>query len=159
MLSTIGGAYSCVGDKGSRKHAKIAGKIAIGQLKLAYILGDDLLKLYALVYIAYSFLQRKLFVQCCTIAARIIRLYCDKNIFRGHDQRLENMLTYLWTRLRVRTEMSSRQGGSCTNSGHTYQQVAELTETQTDGIKSNTSESFDLLNEFVLSNSPREISN
>ena len=104
MLSTLGGAYSCVGDKGSTKHARIAGRIAVDQLKLACILGDDLLKLYALIYMAYSFLQQKMFGRSCITAAKIIKLYSDENFFRGRDQRLENMLTYLWTRLKLRVE-------------------------------------------------------
>ena len=139
FLSTLGGAYSCVGDKGSTKHAKIAGRIALDQLKLAYMLNDDLLKLYALIYIAYSFLQRRLLQTCCRVAGRVLDVYLDPDIFRARDTRLENMLTYLWTRLR----RPSNSGHKVAKNGHSLHKRQSEQIHFEDG-------SFEKLNSFVL---------
>ena len=137
FLSTLGGAYSCVGDKGSKKHAIIAGKIAIDQLKLAYMLNDDLLKLYALIYIAYSLLQQRKVQKCCWVTAKVLEVYLDRDKFRCKETRLENMLTYLWTRVRPRknSEKSSQN---------------ELLMKKRSAEKNFDDASFQKLNKFVL---------
>lgn len=92
-LSTLGGAYSAMGDYYTRC-AEIAGKISIQQLQVALQTGDPISIAKCRVYIAISLMQRGRLKD----AEKIIRSQWLVGKRSGNNQ-LKNMCLGVWSRL------------------------------------------------------------
>lgn len=92
-LSTLGGAFSALGDYFETK-ADIAGKISMQQMKLAVRLGDPGIISRCLLFLSISLIQKHRF----RVAKRIIRSQYQfaKQI---DDLRLTKMCLGIWSKL------------------------------------------------------------
>ncbi|XP_077996454.1 uncharacterized protein LOC144449751 [Glandiceps talaboti] len=96
-LSTLGGAYSSLGDYFLQCSSK-AGRISVQQLYLAWSMGDAVLQSKSKLFLAQSLMQRGYLRH----AKIIIRKQYIFAISRdsGYDQRLYNMCMGTWHRLK-----------------------------------------------------------
>jgi hypothetical protein len=92
-LSTLGGAFSALGDYFDRQ-ADIAGKISISQMKLAFRLGDPGLISRCLLYFSISLIQKHKF----RLAQNIIRGQYEF-AKQQKDTRLQKMCLGIWSKL------------------------------------------------------------
>ncbi|XP_050443206.1 uncharacterized protein LOC126847154 [Adelges cooleyi] len=95
-LSTLGGAFSSLGDK-TEQCAIVAGKISLQQLQIAIKIGDPLIAARCQLYVAISLMQRGQF----KTARRIIKkqyLFVKSHLVV--DERLVKMCCGIWTKLR-----------------------------------------------------------
>lgn len=94
-LSTLGGAYSSLGDYETR-FAVQAGRLSVKQLKLAWTLGDPFLQARCMVYLAQSLMQRGFF----KLSRKLIRKQYKFAIStKERDHRLIAMCEGVWTRI------------------------------------------------------------
>ncbi|KAJ8682925.1 hypothetical protein QAD02_018717 [Eretmocerus hayati] len=93
-LSTLGGAFSALGDQFDRC-AKVAGKISVEQFKLSIRLGDPQLVARCKLYAALSLLQQGHYKASKTMIKDIYR-------FGVHDKdvRLQRMCQGVWAKLK-----------------------------------------------------------
>ncbi|KFB40814.1 AGAP001342-PA-like protein [Anopheles sinensis] len=104
-LSTLGGAFSALGDY-QHACADTAGKISIHQMKLAFRLGDPSLVARCQLYLAISLTQKTEFAA----AKRIIqKVYRSETKQTDPDTRLLKMCQGIWAKLRYEYELHQRQ--------------------------------------------------
>jgi hypothetical protein len=98
-LSTLGGGFSALGDYFDER-AKIAGKIAIYQMKIAFRIGDPILLTRCKLYLSIALIQRKHF----KFAQALIR---EQYEFAktAVDSRLRNMCLGIWSKLQYSHKM------------------------------------------------------
>lgn len=94
-LSTLGGAYSALGDY-FQECAEIAAKISMNQFKLALRIGDPQIAARCRLYLALSLIQRKLFRQAKKIIYREYRQAVSDIVI---DIRLLRMCKGIWAKL------------------------------------------------------------
>ncbi|XP_070572075.1 uncharacterized protein [Ptychodera flava] len=111
-LSTLGGAYSSLGDTYIHCSSR-AGKISLQQLYLAWSLGEPFLESRCKLFLAQSLMQRGYLRQ----AKKIIRQQYKfaKAALYGRDERLVTMCLGTWHRLKyfyeLRRERRARRKG------------------------------------------------
>ncbi|CAN7985456.1 unnamed protein product [Ixodes hexagonus] len=95
-LSTLGGAYSALGDN-SVKFAEAASQVSVQQLKLALRIGDPATLCRCHIYIAMSLLQRGYFRSC----RRLLREQHQFAVSAAgqRDPRLAKMCQSVWDRM------------------------------------------------------------
>ncbi|RZC38270.1 F58A4.6 -like [Asbolus verrucosus] len=94
-LSTLGGAFSALGDYFERC-ARIAGKISVNQLKLALRLGDPTIASRCWLYFSLSLIQQQRF----RIARHIIyEEYKAAKQSPARDERIVRMCKGIWAKL------------------------------------------------------------
>lgn len=101
-LSTLGGAFSALGDYFEEK-SEIAGKISMQQLKLAIRLADPTLTSRCLLYFSISLIQKHKF----KLAQRIIRSQFAFATMH-EDVRLRKMCLGIWSKLQY-THKTTKQ--------------------------------------------------
>lgn len=101
-LSTLGGAFSALGDY-YEDRAAIAGKISIQQMRLANRLGDPCLISRCYLFFSISLMQRKKL----KLAQFIIRKQYEFAL-QNHDYRLWKMCLGIWSKLQY-THMINRK--------------------------------------------------
>lgn len=101
-LSTLGGAFSALGDYFDRS-AEIAQKISVQQMKLALRSDDPGLVSRCLLYLSISFIQKHKF----KLAQKIIRSQYEFAKSHG-DVRLTKMCLGIWSKLQY-THMITRR--------------------------------------------------
>lgn len=96
-LSTLGGAYSALGDN-SVKFAEAASQVSVQQLKLALRIGDPATLCRCRIYVAMSLLQRGYFRSC----RRLLREQYQFAVSAAgqRDPRLAKMCQSVWDRMR-----------------------------------------------------------
>ncbi|KAL3271259.1 hypothetical protein HHI36_021750 [Cryptolaemus montrouzieri] len=108
-LSTLGGAFSALGDY-FEKCAETAAKISINQLKLAIRLGDPQIAARCRLYFALSLIQRKRF----KLAREIIyREYNEGLNAVVVDIRLLRMCKGIWAKLQYEHSLYVEQSKKC----------------------------------------------
>ncbi|XP_072043322.1 uncharacterized protein F58A4.6-like [Amphiura filiformis] len=124
-LSTLGGAYSSLGENFS--HCAIeAGRLSIRQLKLAIRLGDPLLQARCYVYLSLSLMQRGFLKQARNIISHQYKFAVS--LGEHSDTRLIAMCHGVWCHLRFhyqrrRQMRETRQcGGKMGRDGHSMHQ-------------------------------------
>lgn len=94
-LSTLGGAFSALGDYFSNC-ALIAGKISVHQLQLALRLNDPNIVTRCRLYFSLSLIQRKYFKLAKRIVEEeFVKAKCDVVV----DERLIRMCKGIWAKL------------------------------------------------------------
>lgn len=96
-LSTLGGAFSALGDT-YVECAKRAGVISVQQLSIALRLGDPLTVCRCKIYLAMSLLQRGYFRKTKCIIRDLYRFSTEGE--GSKDFRLKNMCIAVWNRLK-----------------------------------------------------------
>uniref|UniRef100_A0AAG5CZI8 Uncharacterized protein n=1 Tax=Anopheles atroparvus TaxID=41427 RepID=A0AAG5CZI8_ANOAO len=104
-LSTLGGAFSALGDY-QQACAETAGKISIHQMKLAFRLGDPALVARCQLYLAISLIQKAEFAAAKQIVQRVYRGEKKKP---DPETRLLNMCQGIWAKLRYEYDLHQRQ--------------------------------------------------
>ncbi|KAM7310375.1 hypothetical protein ISCGN_007283 [Ixodes scapularis] len=96
-LSTLGGAYSALGDN-NVKFAEAASQVSVQQLKLALRIGDPATLCRCRIYIAMSLLQRGYFRSC----QRLLREQHQFSVSAEgqREPRLAKMCQSVWDRMR-----------------------------------------------------------
>lgn len=92
-LSTLGGAFSALGDYFSAS-AEIAGKISMHQMKLACRMGDPFLLSRCYLYSSISLIQKGRFKLARRILETHYKFATEKN-----DTRLVKMCLGIWSKL------------------------------------------------------------
>lgn len=106
-LSTLGGAFSALGDYFERS-SEIAGKISMQQLRLAARSGDPGIVSRCLLYFSISLIQKHKF----KLAQRIVR--CQFEFATQHeDVRLRKMCYGIWSKLQYTHKMSRTSRRLC----------------------------------------------
>ncbi|XP_064460757.1 uncharacterized protein F58A4.6-like [Ornithodoros turicata] len=95
-LSTLGGAYSALGDYDA-KFAQAASHVSFQQLRLALRIGDPLTLCRCRIYIAMSLLQRGYFKACKKLVREQYE-FAKSRTGRG-DPRLAKMCQSVWVRM------------------------------------------------------------
>lgn len=104
-LSTLGGAFSALGDYFSNC-ALMAGKISVHQLQLALRLNDPNIVTRCRLYFSLSLIQRKYF----QLARRIIEEeYLKAKTDVVVDERLVNMCKGIWAKLQYEYSLHRRK--------------------------------------------------
>lgn len=104
-LSTLGGAFSALGDYFSNC-ALIAGKISVHQLQLALRLDDPTIVTRCRLYFSLSLIQQQHF----ELARRIIlEEYAKAKSATVVDGRLVNMCRGIWAKLQYEYALSTRR--------------------------------------------------
>ncbi|CAE1255450.1 unnamed protein product [Acanthosepion pharaonis] len=111
LLSTLGGGFSALGDY-YEKHSLEAGKIALRQLKIAFMICDPLIAARCYLYIALSLMQRGYLKKSKLIIRKQYSFAKDHFI---KDYRLIAMCRGLWSRLQFMYYLHrlKRQGIAC----------------------------------------------
>ncbi|XP_043250507.1 uncharacterized protein F58A4.6 [Colletes gigas] len=102
-LSTLGGAFSALGDK-FQHCAEVARKISTKQFILALRLEDPLMVARCKLYIALSLIQQGQLKISRNIVRSIYKFSIEKN-----DTRLQNMCLGIWAKLRYCYSMRKKQ--------------------------------------------------
>ncbi|XP_065299113.1 uncharacterized protein [Dermacentor albipictus] len=105
-LSTLGGAFSALGDYCSR-FAEAAGLVSVKQLKLALRFGDPVTVCRCHIYLAMSLLQRGYFRSCRRILRRQYHFATSKEGLR--DLKLMKMCQSVWIRMRYLKSLKDRK--------------------------------------------------
>lgn len=95
-LSTLGGAFSALGDSIERC-ATIAGKISLRQLEISLRLGDPFLIARCKLYMALSLIQRHKFTEAKEI---ILAQYAIATQGKIKDNKLKSMCLGIWAKLK-----------------------------------------------------------
>ncbi|CAH0402868.1 unnamed protein product [Chilo suppressalis] len=103
-LSTLGGAYSALGDY-FEHCAEEAGRISTRQYKLSKMLGDDALAARSKLYSALSFSQKGKLKLARHIVRNVAAFGRDT-----HDKRLIRMCQGVWAKLRYLRNLKKTQG-------------------------------------------------
>ncbi|XP_060534323.1 uncharacterized protein F58A4.6 [Cylas formicarius] len=101
-LSTLGGAFSALGDYFERC-AETAGKISVNQLRLALRLGDASIVARCRLYLSLSLIQMKRFKAARRI---ILAEYESAKSQVVKDERLLRMCQGIWAKLKYEMEMA-----------------------------------------------------
>ncbi|KAH9376887.1 hypothetical protein HPB48_002797 [Haemaphysalis longicornis] len=96
-LSTLGGAFSALGDY-SPQFAQAASQVSLKQLQLAMRLGDPVVVCRCRLYLAMSLLQRGSLRSCRTLLRRQYQFAISKEGQR--DPKLVKMCQSVWVRMR-----------------------------------------------------------
>ncbi|XP_041457146.1 uncharacterized protein LOC121409296 [Lytechinus variegatus] len=108
-LSTLGGAYSALGDH-FHHFAEKAGRVSIHQMKLACQLGDPILLAKCRVYMAQSLMQNG-FIQHAMFIVRAQYRFAV-SLGENTDQRLINMCRGVWSIIQyLHKEKEHRKNG------------------------------------------------
>lgn len=105
-LSTLGGAFSALGDYCSR-FAEAAGQVSVKQLKLALRIGDPVTVCRCHVYLAMSLLQRGYFRSCRRMLRQQYSFATSKEGLR--DPKLLKMCQAVWIRMRYLQSLQNKQ--------------------------------------------------
>ncbi|XP_050044371.1 uncharacterized protein F58A4.6-like isoform X1 [Dermacentor andersoni] len=105
-LSTLGGAFSALGDYCSR-FAEAAGLVSVKQLKLALRFGDPVTMCRCHIYLAMSLLQRGYFRSCRRILRQQYHFATSKEGLR--DPKLMKMCQSVWIRMRYLQSLKDKQ--------------------------------------------------
>lgn len=129
-LSTLGGAYSALGDSNT-KFAEAARHISLQQLRLALRIGDPLTVCRCHIYIAMSLLQRGHFSSCKKIIRRQYRF--AKSPTGWQEPRLAKMCQSVWVRMQYlwSLQKSSEDGCSSVRDGHSVAGYLDANECRT----------------------------
>ncbi|XP_071510717.1 uncharacterized protein F58A4.6-like [Diadema antillarum] len=109
-LSTLGGAFSALGDD-FQHFADKAGNVSLHQMKLAFQMGDPILQARCKVYIAQSLLQKGFIRQAMAIIRQQYRYALS--LGEHTDVRLINMCRGVWSIIQY-THMRRKE---CRNKG------------------------------------------
>jgi len=88
-LSTLGGAYSALGDYHLR-FANVAGKISSRQFEIALRLGDPFMAVRCYLFVALSLIQKERFKKASRIV-NCIRSWSSSPVVADQDPRLFRM--------------------------------------------------------------------
>uniref|UniRef100_A0A224YDS7 Protein, containing DUF4807 domain n=1 Tax=Rhipicephalus zambeziensis TaxID=60191 RepID=A0A224YDS7_9ACAR len=105
-LSTLGGAFSALGDYCSR-FAEAAGQVSVKQLKLALRIGDPVTVCRCHIYLAMSLLQRGYFRSCRRLLRQQYYFATSKEGLR--DPKLVKMCQSVWIRMRYLQSLQNKQ--------------------------------------------------
>lgn len=105
-LSTLGGAFSALGDYCSR-FAEAAGQVSVKQLKLALRIGDPVTVCRCQIYLAMSLLQRGYFRSCRRLLRQQYYFATSKEGLR--DPKLVKMCQSVWIRMRYLQSLQNTQ--------------------------------------------------
>uniref|UniRef100_A0A131YQQ1 Uncharacterized protein n=1 Tax=Rhipicephalus appendiculatus TaxID=34631 RepID=A0A131YQQ1_RHIAP len=104
-LSTLGGAFSALGDYCSR-FAEAAGQVSVKQLKLALRIGDPVTVCRCHIYLAMSLLQRGYFRSCRRLLRQQYYFATSKEGLR--DPKLVKMCQSVWIRMRYLQSLQNK---------------------------------------------------
>ncbi|CAD5116414.1 unnamed protein product [Dimorphilus gyrociliatus] len=101
-LNTLGGGYSALGDYFS-SFARKAGEISLYQLKVALLLGDEVVKCRCYLYMAQSFMQRGLLRRSKLLLRKQYEI-----AIKLKDDKLLAVCQGLWSRLQYLYECNKQ---------------------------------------------------
>lgn len=105
-LSTLGGAFSALGDYSSQ-FAEAAALVSVKQLKLALRIGDPVTMCRCHIYLAMSLLQRGYFRSCRRLIRQQYHFATSKEGLR--DPKLMKMCQSVWIRMRYLQSLKDKQ--------------------------------------------------
>lgn len=105
-LSTLGGAFSALGDYCTR-FAEAAGQVSVKQLKLALRIGDPVTVCRCHIYLAMSLLQRGYFRSCRRLLRKQYQFATSKEGLR--DPKLVKMCESVWIRMSYLQSLQDKQ--------------------------------------------------
>ncbi|XP_055547024.1 uncharacterized protein F58A4.6 [Wyeomyia smithii] len=104
-LSTLGGAFSALGDY-KLECADVAGKISIQQMKLAMRIGEPSLIARCKLYLAIAMIQRYNFAGAKQM---IVQIYRNEKRQYEPDSRLLKMCLGIWAKLKYEYELYQKR--------------------------------------------------